>query len=144
MPHTRLQNTLVPDQLSRKSLWLCTSMYATWTSGSSHVHFPQGIKPKLALKRKSAITLVWTYYFRWLAADTITPECEDLNAVTSKFTVFLTMTSWCPIEIYRNFGRTRISHLRDRQQKFRNKVPSHYSGEIIHPGFRPYISPNFR
>ena len=72
--HTHTQNTLVPDQLSRKSLWYCTSTCATCTSGSSHVRLPQGIKPKLALKRLSAIALMWAYCFQWLATDIITPD----------------------------------------------------------------------
>lgn len=72
--HTHTHNTLVPDQLSRKSLWYCTSTYVTCTSGSSHVRLPQGIKPKLELKRLPAITLMWAYCFQWLATDTITPD----------------------------------------------------------------------
>ena len=72
--HTHTQNTLVPDQLSRKSLWYCTPTYATCTSGSSHVLLPQGIKLKLALKRLSAVTIMWAYCFQWLATDTITPD----------------------------------------------------------------------
>ena len=156
--HTHTQNTLVPDQLSRKSLWYCTPTYATCTSGSSHVLLPQGIKLKLALKRLSAVTIMWAYCFQWLATDTITPDIwESQIAMVSyryNYTWYLrvskrrpvnslssNMTSWGQIEMYRNFVSKKLFHLRNRLKEFRNKMLPHYFGKITHAGSRSFLSP---